>query len=251
MKHLEAKLILLVLLVCLAFASAAYALRPLVFRVEKEVEIEHTVEDFREMIQDTQLSDEKTGIAPEESNSPVAYVDLLRDMSYYNAALYVGRQSGLNSRSAYEVSHFCLNQYGLPTEVFGVIEIPKMELEMPLFLGASNNNMAAGAAVLAQTSIPIGGYSTNAVIAGHRGWNGYKYFMDIELIEPGDEVIITNIWEVLTYKVTEIRIVSPDDVDAILIQPGRDMITLLTCHPPNSGGKYRYLVFCERVEDAK
>ena len=124
-----------------------------------------------------------------------------------------------------------------------------MGVEMPLYLGASNENMANGAAVLSQTSIPIGGINTNAVIAGHRGYGGYSYFRYIEVLEEGDEVIITNLWKTLTYKVSEIRIVTPDDVDAILIQPGKDMVTLLTCHPYASGGKYRYLVFCERVTD--
>ena len=68
-------------------------------------------------------------------------------------------------------------------------------------------------------------------------------------MEPGDEVIITNIWGTLTYVVTEIKIINPNDVNAILIQRGKDMITLLTCHPYASGGKYRYLVFCERTEE--
>ena len=77
------------------------------------------------------------------------------------------------------------------------------------------------------------------------------YFKEIELLEVGDEVTITNIWGTLTYVVTEIKIINPNDVNAILIQKDRDMITLLTCHPYASGGKYRYLVFCERVEDAK
>lgn len=249
MKLLDLKLILLVLLICMAFASAAYALKPLIFRVEKQVEIKQTVEAFEEA--------RKKIYSPQtESDTPVTmepvelpYAELLRDMSYYNARIYVNRQEGLNSRSAYAISHFDLCSYGLSSEVFGVIHIPAMDLEMPLYLGASDANMANGAAVLAQTSIPIGGESTNAVIAGHRGWNGYKYFMDIELLQPGDEVTITNLWETLTYEVVEIKIVSPDDVDAILIQSGKDMITLLTCHPPNSGGKYRYLVFCERVSE--
>ena len=249
MKLLNLKLILLVLLICMAFVSAAYALKPLIFRVEKQVEIEQAIEAFEE-------AREKTQPAPTEAETPAVgepvklpYAELLRDMSYYNARIYVNRQEGLNSRSAYAISHFDLCSYGLSSEVFGVIRIPAMDLEMPLYLGASDANMANGAAVLAQTSIPIGGESTNAVIAGHRGWNGYKYFMDIELLQLGDEVTITNLWETLTYEVVEIKIVSPDDVDAILIQPGKDMITLLTCHPPNSGGKYRYLVFCERAEE--
>ena len=143
------------------------------------------------------------------------------------------------------------SDYGLPDEKFGIITIPKMDLEMPLFLGASEANMAAGAAVLSQTSIPLGGVNSNAVIAGHRGYSGYPYFKEIELLEPGDEVIITNLWGTLTYVVTEIKIINPNDVNAILIQRGKDMITLLTCHPYASGGKYRYLVFCERVEDSE
>lgn len=248
MKLLNLKLILLVLLICLAFASAAYALKPLIFRVEKQVEIEQAIEAFEE-------AREKTQPAPTEAETPTVgepvklpYAELLRDMSYYNARIYVNRQEGLNSHSAYAVSHFDLGSYGLSSEVFGVIRIPAMDLEMPLYLGASDANMANGAAVLAQTSIPIGGESTNAVIAGHRGWNGYKYFMDIELLQLGDEVTITNLWETLTYEVVEIKIVSPDDVDAILIQSDKDMITLLTCHPPNTGGRYRYLVYCERTE---
>ena len=248
MKHLEVKLILLIVLICLAFASAAYALKPLIYGVEKAVEIQQNVEDFRETAeaaqQEVQASEPET-VMPTE----IPYTDLWMDMLRYNNSLFTYRQRDLDSKSAYEVSQFTLADYGLPTEIFGVITIPKMELEMPLYLGASESNMANGAAVLSQTSIPIGGDSTNAVIAGHRGWSGYKYFMDIELLELGDEVTITNLWGKLTYQVVDIQIVSPDDVDAILIQQGRDMITLLTCHPPNTGGRYRYLVFCERVKD--
>ena len=71
--------------------------------------------------------------------------------------------------------------------------------------------------------------------------------LDIELLEAGDLVYITNLWGTLTYRVTEIQIINPNEIDAILIRPGKDMITLLTCHPYGSGGLYRYLVFCERV----
>ena len=256
MRHLERKLILLIILICLAFASAAYALKPLIFGVEKAMEIEQTVQDFLETAEAAQQEIQQPVPTPSPSTEtavlkPIAYENLLKDMRHYNCSLFTYRQRDLNSKSAYEQSQFRLSDYGLPNETFGVITIPKMSLEMPLFLGASEANMAKGAAVLSQTSIPIGGESTNAVIAGHRGWNGYKYFMDIELLELGDEVTISNLWGTLTYKVVDIQIVSPDDVNAILIQKGRDMITLLTCHPPNTGGRCRYLVFCERVKDEK
>lgn len=244
MKHLKVKLILLVLLICLAFASAAFAVKPLIDGAEKSVEVKQAVEEFNESIGVIRRESE-------EKQEVIPYANLYEAMQTYNRQLYLFKQNKLDSKSAYEESQFTLTDYGLPDEKFGVITIPKMDLEMPLFLGASEANMAAGAAVLSQTSIPLGGNNTNAVIAGHRGYSGYPYFKEIELLEAGDEVTITNIWGTLTYVVTEIKIINPNDVNAILIQKDKDMITLLTCHPYASGGKYRYLVFCERVEDAK
>ena len=57
--------------------------------------------------------------------------------------------------------------------------------------------------------------------------------------------MITNLWETLTYTVSEIKVIEPNEIDEILIQPGRDLVTLLTCHPYGSGGRYRYVVYCE------
>ena len=62
-------------------------------------------------------------------------------------------------------------------------------------------------------------------------------------------VIITNLWEMLTYRVVGAKIIDPHEVDEILIHPGADMITLLTCHPYASGGRQRYLVYCERLAE--
>ena len=251
MRRIKWKLLLLVLLICLAFASAAVAVKPVIDGVEKSIEVKQAVEEYRETIAEIREeaesgeTDEKT----EEPQEVIPYAQLHDDIQTYNRELYLFKQNKLDCKSAYEQSQFTLTDYGLPDETFGVISIPKMDLEMPLFLGASEANMAAGAAVLSQTSIPLGGVNSNAVIAGHRGYSGYPYFKEIELLEPGDEVIITNIWGTLTYVVTEIKIINPNDVNAILIQRGKDMITLLTCHPYASGGKYRYLVFCERVEE--
>ena len=88
---------------------------------------------------------------------------------------------------------------------------------------------------------------SNSVIAGHRGWNGADYFRYIPNLVIGDKIQITNLWETLEYTVTGTKIISPNDVEAIKIQPGKDMITLFTCHPYASGGRQRYLVFCERT----
>ena len=184
--------------------------------------------------------------ALEEPLPPTEYTQLWLDMKAYNEAIFQEGQEGLSDPTAYEAPCFQLSDYGLETEVFGVLSIPKLEIEMPIYLGASKQNMANGAAVMGQTSLPIGGSNTNCVLAGHRGWNGAAYFLYINQLEPGDIVTVTNLWETLTYEVVNTKIISPDNVEAIHIQPERELLTLLTCHPPASGGKQRYLVFCER-----
>ena len=186
--------------------------------------------------------------SPTESEETRDYPELWADMVRYNEAIYTQGQAGLSCEYDYQKPSFTLTQYGLADEVFGVISIPAMELEMPIFLGATEQHMAEGAAHLSQTSLPIGGTNTNSVIAGHRGYNGASYFRYIDKLKVGDLVSITNLWETLTYRVCEIKIIDPYDVEEILIQPGRELLTLLTCHPYASGGRQRYVVYCERVE---
>ena len=181
--------------------------------------------------------------------TPVLYPDLLNAMQEYNARIWEEKQAGLCDPWAYQQPSFTLGDYGLKDEVFGVLTIPKLGLEMPIYLGATSQHMADGAAHLSQTSIPIGGNNTNCVIAGHRGWQGASYFRYITDLEIGDAVIVTNLWETLTYRVCETKIIAPNDVAEILIQENRDFLTLLTCHPYASGGKQRYVVYCERTQE--
>ena len=141
-----------------------------------------------------------------------------------------------------------MTAYGIEDEVIGVLEIPAMGLTMPVYLGASDVHLAAGAAVLGNTSVPIGGDNTNCVIAGHRGWRGADYFRHIDRLQVDDTVTLTNLWETLTYTVADIQIIKPHEVERIKIQPNRDLLTLLTCHPYASGGRQRYVVCCERTE---
>ena len=73
-------------------------------------------------------------------------------------------------------------------------------------------------------------------------------FCDIEIMEIGDEVIIKNLWETLKYRVSNIKIINPSDSQEVLIQSGKDMVTLITCHPYTKNYK-RYVVYCEREKD--
>lgn len=176
------------------------------------------------------------------------YLELLADLQAYNQRIYAEKQRNLTNLEACEVPAADLTAYGIEDEIIGVLEMPTMELTMPVYLGASDGHLAAGATVLGNTSAPIGGVNTNCVIAGHRGWYGADYFRHIDRLQAGDMVTVTNLWETLTYTVVDIQIIQPDQVNRIKIQPGRDLLTLITCHPYASGGRQRLVVYCERRE---
>lgn len=171
---------------------------------------------------------------------------LYQEMLAYNTYIYETKQADFKDVYSFTQSPIPLD--GLKNRGFGYLEIPAMEVALPLYVGASDENMSKGAAILGQTSFPIGGSNTNSVIAGHRGWRGAPYFLDIEKLSAGDKVYITNPWEKLSYQVESVQIIEPYDSDAVRIQEGRDMVTLITCHPYMSHGKYRYVVYCIRNE---
>ena len=183
----------------------------------------------------------------EERKPEQQYPELLAALQEYNRQLYKEKQCNLTDLEACETPATDLTAYGIDDEIIGVLEITTMELTMPVYLGASDVHLTAGAAVLGNTSAPIGGDSTNCVIAGHRGWRGADYFRHIDRLQVGDTVTLTNLWETLTYTVADIQIIQPHEVDKIKIQQGCDLLTLLTCHPYASGGRERYVVYCEKL----
>ena len=183
----------------------------------------------------------------EERKPEQQYPELLAALQEYNRQLYAEKQCNLTDLEACEEPAADLTTYGIEDEIIGVLEIPAMELTMPVYLGASDAHLAAGAAVLGNTSAPIGGDNTNCVIAGHRGWRGADYFRYIGRLQAGDTVTLTNLWETLTYTVADVQIIQPHEVDKVKIQQGRDLLTLLTCHPYASGGRERYVVYCEKL----
>ena len=244
------KIVILIMLLIFA-AGLGIMLYPSLQGAITDHRIIQEAHEFLEKLETIPTKPEAEATEPTEpteptETEPVLYPELLNAMQSYNQQIWEEKQSGLCDPWAYEQPSFKLGDYGLEDEVFGVISIPRLELEMPIYLGATYKHMADGAAHLSQTSLPIGGENTNCVIAGHRGWGGASYFRYITELEAGDEIIITNLWGELRYTVVDTKIIDPNDVKEILIQQDRELLTLLTCHPYASGGKYRYVVFCER-----
>ena len=165
----------------------------------------------------------------------------------YNNNLYLTGQDRFVDPFSYEQVDFSLRYFGFEEEMIGSIYVPRMNITLPIFLGASQYNLNRGAAHLTQTSLPIGGENTNAVIAAHRGMGTAAMFRDIERLEVGDRIRITNFYETIEYVVTETKIIVPTQVYTVLIQSGRDLLTLITCHPYRFNHQ-RYLVFAERMD---
>ena len=247
MKRTRKVLILLMLMVFIA--GLGVMLYPNLRGAVVDYEIRQEAVSFLEQVtEETEISEDVDIPATEPVDTePVLYPELLEAMRSYNEQIWEEKQMNLCDPWSYEQPSFTLGEYGLEDEVFGVISIPRLELELPIYLGATYQHMSDGAAHLTETSLPIGGENTNCVIAGHRGWYGASYFRYITELEVGDEVIITNLWEELRYTVTETKIIAPNDVKEILIQENRELLTRLTCHPYGSGGRQRYVVYCERT----
>lgn len=168
----------------------------------------------------------------------------------YNDALVQNGQEDMNSRA--DVEQFALRalDYGYSENIIGTIQIPRMEIELGLYLGASADNMAKGAAIFGMTSLPLGRENENVAIAGHRGWNGTALFRDIQLLQMDDPIYITTPWQTLVYRVCGIEIVDADDNGWCKLQPGKTMISLMTCHPYGKN-THRYIVFAELCQEEK
>ncbi len=135
---------------------------------------------------------------------------------------------------------------GLEDGLIGYIQIPAMDTSLPLYLGSTKEHLRQGATIVEGSSAPLGEATSNCLIAAHRGYGSPSMmFRDIEKLSLGDKVYVTTPWETLVYTVTATKVISPSDTEAVGIQQGRDLVTLITCHPYGSTAS-RYVVECER-----
>ena len=176
------------------------------------------------------------------------YAELRRAMFEYNEKLYLSGQSGLIDQLSYEKPDFLLSDYGIDSDILGYITIPAIDIKLPIYNGASKENMAKGAAYLAHTSLPVGGENTNCVIAAHTRYKSIYMFKRITELNVGDKIYITNFWETLVYQVVETKVIDPNDSQNIYIKANRSLITLSTCHPYPDNYQ-RYLVYAELVKN--
>ena len=130
----------------------------------------------------------------------------------------------------------------------GYIDIPSIDVYLPIYHGTSDEVLKKGAGHLNNTSLPVGGEGTHSVISAHSAYPSKTLFDYLTDMEEGDYFYIHVLNRVLTYQVDQIKVVLPDNTHDLYVEEGRDLVTLLTC-TPYSINSHRLLVRGTRVED--
>lgn len=131
--------------------------------------------------------------------------------------------------------------------IMGYLSIDKLGVELPVYHTTSASVLNVAVGHLEGTSLPVGGPSTHSVLSAHRGLPSAKLFTDLDKLAVGDTFRLTVLDRVLTYEVDQILIVEPNEVDALYVQEGEDLCTLLTCTPYGINTQ-RLLVRGRRIE---
>ena len=115
--------------------------------------------------------------------------------------------------------------------VMGYIEIPKIEVDLPIYHGTSEETLEKGVGHMESTTLPIGGADRHCVLTGHRGLPSAELFTNLNLLEIGDYFYIRVLDQTLAYEVERIETVEPDELELLTVEPGKDLVTLITCTP--------------------
>ncbi len=150
----------------------------------------------------------------------------------------------LNSNNVESNSVFDFLKTG---NVIGTLIIPKINVNLPLYDGLSNDNLQKGVVHLSDTSYPTGQTSTHSVIAGHSGLTRAKILDDLDKLEVGDTFQIEYLNQLSNYEVISIKIVLPEETESLRIQKNETLVTLVTC-TPKSINTHRLLVTAKKVD---
>ena len=131
--------------------------------------------------------------------------------------------------------------------IMGYIEIPAIDVLLPICHGVGEDSLERGAGHMPTTSLPIGGKGMHTVISAHSGMATARMFTDLERLEEGDFFYLHVLNETLAYEVDQILVVKPYQIDALKIDREQDYVTLITC-TPYGVNSHRLLVRGHRIE---
>lgn len=184
-----------------------------------------------------------------EQSENTALEEARKQAILYNEALVPGTssesaytQEALQAASADYENLLNVTEDG----IMGYIEIPEINVLLPVFHGTQTETLERGIGHLLGSSLPVGGIDTHAILSGHSGMASQAMFTDLEQLENGDVFYLQVLGEVLAYQVCAINVVLPTDTSLLGISPGKDLCTLVTC-TPYATNTHRLLVTGERI----
>lgn len=134
------------------------------------------------------------------------------------------------------------------TGIMGYVQISAIGVNLPVYHSVDESVLQIAVGHIPGSSLPVGGERTHSVLSGHRGLPSAKLFSDLDRMVEGDTFTLNVMGQTITYMVDQIRIVLPEEVDELAIQPGRDYCTLVTC-TPYGVNTHRMLVRGKRIEN--
>ena len=165
----------------------------------------------------------------------------------YNSALFNYKNNILNTNSISVLGEESYNNIlDMGNGIMGSIEIPKINVNLPIYHGTSDEVLSVGVGHVYNSSLPIGGINTRSVLTGHRGLPNAKLFTRLDEIVEGDLFFVRIQDKTLAYKVNNIEVIEPEDIDAVNIIEGKDLVSLITCTPYGIN-THRLVVTGERV----
>lgn len=175
-----------------------------------------------------------------------AYEGILESARQYNESLLTRFNSYLLEGDQKDRYHKELNFGG--DGIMGYVEIPSIDVMLPIYHGTEETVLQVAIGHIDWSSLPTGGESTHCVISGHRGLPSAKLFTDLDKLGVGDVFMINVLNQVLTYQVDQVKIVEPHITEDLMIEPGQDYCTLVTC-TPYGVNSHRMLVRGTRIEN--
>ncbi len=180
--------------------------------------------------------------------SEADYISFFEEADAFNERLRsVGSASAISNPEQFEDYRDILNVTG--NGIIGYVTIDKIGTELPIYHGTDSRVLSSGAGHLEGTSFPVGGEGTHCVISAHRGLPSSRLFTDLDRLEEGDIFTVTVLDRVLTYRVDQIFVILPTEIEKLYIQDGKDYCTLMTCTPYGIN-THRLLVRGVRIENA-
>lgn len=157
------------------------------------------------------------------------YSDFWNEAESYNATLAKKADQFFVDENEQSILSDLLSLQG--SEMLGYIDIPKINVHLPVYCGTEEQQLQSGAGWWIGSSLPTGGEGTHCVITAHTGLAKAKLFTDIDQLKEGDVFSLTVLDRELYYKVDQIKITEPQDITELLVKDGKDYVTLYTCYP--------------------